>query len=293
VRVLNKGGAGNQSARLIMLTSLTMGAFAANSILNRLAVDSGAADPGSFALIRVASGAVMLCLLVLLSRGQLRVHPRRQFIGGVSLTLYLIGFSLAYRSMDAGVGALVLFGVVQISMFVISALGGAPASLRQVIGSVVAFGGLVWVLWPDTGWSGNLSGAGLMALAGFGWAIYTLAGRAAPDALAGTAANFCVACVLTAVVVFAIGAPFQATPTGIALAVLSGAVTSGLGYAMWYAIVPRLDPAIAAIVQLSVPVLALAAGVLLLGEIVSARMILGSVLVLGGIAIALLRPGRA
>ncbi len=278
--------------RLILLTALTMTAFAANSILNRLAVDSGGIDSGSFALIRVLAGAAMLVALVGLRGRGLPLWSRRRIVGAGSLTVYVVGFSLAYRTLDAGLGALLLFGVVQITMFVLSALRGAPATGRQIAGSAVAFAGLAWVLWPGGDWAGDPRGALFMALAGAGWAFYTLAGRSEPDALAATAANFCVALPLTAVATWLAAGPMQVTAPGLALAVVSGAVTSGIGYALWYTIVPRLDPAIAAIVQLGVPVIAMAAGVVLLGEVASARLMLGTVLVIGGIGFALAAPGR-
>jgi drug/metabolite transporter (DMT)-like permease len=278
--------------RLILLTVLTMTAFAANSLLNRLAVESGGIDPGAFAVIRVAAGALMLVTLASARGHGVPLWSRRRITGAVALTAYMVGFSLAYRTLDAGLGALVLFGVVQIAMFTISAVCGAPASARQTIGSGVAFAGLVWVLWPRGDWAGDAWGALFMVMAGTGWAFYTLAGRREADALAATAANFCVALPMTALAVWAAGAPMQVAPPGVAMALLSGAVTSGLGYALWYAILPRFEPAIAAIVQLSVPVIALAGGVALLGEVVTARLLLGAALVIGGIAYALGAPSR-
>lgn len=278
--------------RFAALITVTMIAFAANSILNRLAVDAAHATPGSFAVIRVLAGAITLVVLARFQGRGLTFWSRQRAIGASALTLYMVGFSLAYVSLDAGLGALLLFGVVQITMFVLSALRGAPATGRQIIGAGVAFCGLAWVLWPGPNATTSLTGAGFMVLAGIGWAYYTLAGRSEPDALAATAANFCLALPLTAVATWAAGGGMQADTTGIGLAILSGAVTSGLGYAMWYAIVPRLDPAVAAILQLSVPVIALAAGVMLLGEGASPRLIAGTIVVLGGIAFALGRPKR-
>ncbi len=275
--------------RLFLLTMVTMFAFAANSILNRVAVDSGSVDAGPFAVIRVLSGAGILLLLVMIQRRTLTIFTLRRLIGAGSLTLYMVGFSMAYRSLDAGLGALLVFGAVQISIFGISALRGQPATRAQVTGSAIAFAGLVWALWPGEGPSADPGGVAAMILAGLGWAIYTLAGREEPDPLAGTAANFCVALPLTAGAVWIAGQGGHVSAPGVGWAVLSGAVTSGLGYALWYALVPRMEPATAAVAMLSVPVIALIAGAFLLGETLDLRLLAGAALVVGGIAHAV-RP---
>lgn len=279
--------------RLFLLTLLTMTAFAANSILNRLAVDSGAMDPASFALLRVLSGAVMLSVLTWARRRTLPLRAPGRLKGALSLVTYMVGFSAAYLTLDAGLGALVLFGVVQISIFGLAAVRGAPPSPRQIFGAGIAFAGLAWVLWPAGAVRVDPVGVLCMVLAGVGWAYYTLAGRSEPDALAGTAANFCVAVPLVALAYAVFPTDSVLTLSGVMLAVLSGAVTSGLGYALWYAVVPRFSPSMAAIVQLLVPVIALAAGVILLGEDASIRLVLGAILVLGGIALAVRRSPRS
>ncbi len=278
--------------RLFLLTALTMCAFAANSILNRLAIDSGAADPAGFAVVRVLTGALILAALVLWKGGQLPLVNRRRVIGAGSLSLYMIGFSLAYMTLDAGLGALILFGVVQITMFGCTALTGTAPTTRQLIGAGIAMTGLAYVLWPSSAVQVDTRGALLMMAAGVGWAAYSLAGRSEPDALSGTAANFVVALPVTALALMTSGSAWQMTGAGYALAALSGAVTSGLGYALWYSVLPKLDPAIAAVVQLSVPVIAIMAGVLLLGEQASLGLLLGTALVLGGIALAVARSSR-
>lgn len=277
--------------RLFLLTCLTMCAFAANSILNRLAIDSGASDPLGFVVIRVLCGAALLSALVLFRGGQLPLMNGRRIIGAGSLTLYMIGFSLAYLTLDAGLGALILFGVVQVTMFAIGAMTGATPTLRQVGGATVALGGLAFVLWPAGDVQVDGLGGALMVAAGIGWAAYSLAGRSEPDALQGTAANFVVALPVTAVVALLVGGTWQMTGFGYFLAALSGGVTSGLGYALWYRVLPQLVPSVAAVVQLSVPVIAIVAGVILLNEVASARVIVGTVLVLGGIALAVQRRG--
>ncbi|AVO38469.1 DMT family transporter [Pukyongiella litopenaei] len=270
--------------RLILLTVLTMCAFASNSLLNRLAVESGHADPGAFALVRTAAGAAMLVALVLIRRRTLILTGKKRLIGAGSLALYMLGFSSAYLTLDAGAGALILFGVVQMSMLAISAARGTVLRVPQLAGAGVALAGLAVVLWPGGGALVDVGGAALMAAAGLGWGIYTLAGRGEPDPLAATAANFCLALPVTALALLVAGAGI--TGAGILLAVLSGAVTSGLGYALWYAVLPRLQPAMAATVQLSVPPLAVIGGVTLLGETVGLRFVIGAALVVGGIALS-------
>ncbi|WP_425043417.1 DMT family transporter [Primorskyibacter sp. S87] len=279
--------------RLFLLVSLTMAAFAANSLLTRVAVESGAADPGAFAVIRVATGAIALVLLVRAKGQTVPLRAKDRMWGAATLSLYMVGFSLAYRTLDAGLGALVLFGVVQISMFAYAASRG-PIGSRRAIGAGTAFAGLSWVLWPTGGAAPDPTGAVLMALAGLGWGGYSLLGRKEPAALAATAANFCIALPITGIVLMFAGQE-MALPTlsGWLLAATSGAITSGLGYALWYSLLPRLSPTVAATVQLSVPIIALVAGAMLLGEIIGPRLIVGAILVVGGIALAVTGQNRS
>ena len=271
--------------RLALLTALTMIAFAANSILTRMAVEGGHIDPSAFALVRVASGAGVLGCLILLRGGGLPLARRNRLPGAFSLTAYMIGFSLAYLTLDAGVGGLVLFGVVQITMFAHGALTGAAPGARQLGGAAVAFAGLAIALWPGAATGSDPTGAALMVIAGLGWAAYTIIGRGATDPLAATAANF-ILC-LPILLVLLVGTGLRWGPTGVALGVLCGGLTSGLGYALWYTVLPHLQGATAAIVQLSVPIIAILAGALLLGEPLGVGLLLSAVLVVGGIAWAI------
>jgi drug/metabolite transporter (DMT)-like permease len=275
--------------RLALLTALTMCAFAANSILTRMAIEGGGIDPAAFALVRVASGALMLGLLAWLRGGGLPLLRRSRVPGALSLALYMIGFSLAYLTLDAGLGALILFGVVQITMFAHGAFRAERPGNRQLGGAAVAFGGLVLALWPgEAAGAANPAGAALMVLAGFGWAAYTIAGRRAADPLAATAANFTLC--LPLLLPLLAWASLDASAQGVALAVICGALTSGLGYALWYSVLPRMGGSTAAIVQLSVPVIALLAGAALLREFPAASVLLAAALVVGGIAWAITAP---
>mgnify|MGYP003646372999 CR=1 FL=1 len=264
-------------------------AFAANSILTRLAISGGHIDPSGFALVRVLSGAVMLWLLVALRGGRLPLLRRNRIGGALSLALYLLGFTLAYRTLDAGLGALILFGVVQIAMFAHGALRATVPTARQLVGAGVAFAGLVVALWPDGEQGADPLGAALMMLAGLGWAAYTLLGRGATDPLASTSANFILCAPFVLLLPVVTGASFA--PLGILIGVVCGAVTSGLGYALWYSVLPRMAGATAAVVQLSVPIIALIAGTLLLGEGIAPATLVATVLVVGGIGLALTARG--
>ena len=277
--------------RLALLICVTMLAFAANSVLTRAAVEGGLMDPQGFALVRVLAGALALVALTAWRAGGVPWPGRRNLPGALSLAVYMIGFSLAYATLDAGLGALILFGVVQITIFLWSAATGVAPTVRQIAGALVAFGGLALVLWPGAGGQADPVGAGLMVAAGAGWAVYTIAGRGAADPLAATALNFLLCLPMVAALVLWQG--MSGSGAGVLLAVLSGAVTSGMGYALWYHIVPRIAQTTSAVVQLSVPVLAILGGALWLGETVTGTVLLSAALVLGGIAWALTgRPQR-
>ena len=269
--------------RLILLTALTMCAFAANSVLTRTAVDGGHLSPAAFALVRVAAGAAMLGILAIWRGSALPLMRLTRLPGAISLTAYMVGFSLAYLTLDAGLGALILFGVTQITMFGHAATTGQPPDGRQMAGAIIAFGGLVLVLWPGEGSVTDPAGAALMVLAGLGWAAYTIAGRGAADPLAATAANFVLCLPMLAVFLLIMGISPEGDAWGIALAVLCGAITSGLGYALWYTVLRQMRGTTAAVVQLSVPVIAIAAGAVLLDEQIEPLVLLAAALVVGGI----------
>lgn len=276
---------------VFLVTVLTMIAFAANSVLNRMALAGGAIDAVSFGTIRLLAGAVTLAVLCVLLRGGLRLGGPGRLTGVLSLLVYIYGFSLAYNALDAGLGALILFGVVQITMFAGGLVAQEAMPARRWIGAALAFGGLVWLLWPGTGMAVSLPHSLLMAAAGVGWGLYSLAGRQAGDPLQSTAANFILAVPLGYVLGRALPGlpePGPAEMHGIYLAILSGVVTSGMGYALWYCVLPRLAAAVAAVAQLSVPIIAMAGGMVFLGELLNWHVALASALVLGGVAVAVL-----
>ena len=271
--------------RLFLLTALTMVAFAANSVLNRWAVGPGHIGAVEFAVIRLIAGAVMLAALILWQRRGLAWPGGRGRLAGVlGLSTYLLGFSLAYRGLDAGTGALVLFGMVQVTMFAGALVGHEPVPRRRWAGATLALGGLVLIAAPG-GTGLDFGPLALMAGAGVGWGVYSLAGRGASDPLAATGWNFLLS--VPVVVPLGVMAGLQTPdPIGVGLAVLSGAVTSGLGYALWYALLPRLGATRAAVAQLTVPVIAALGGAILLAEVPGPRFWLAAGLVLGGVALA-------
>lgn len=275
--------------RLFLLTALTMIAFAANSVLNRLALSDTAMGPASFAAIRLASGAVMLMVLSVALQGGFRFGGRHRLAGTLSLALYVLGFSFAYVSLPAGVGALILFGGVQVTMFAGAVVLREPLPAARWLGAVVAFAGLLWLLWPGGASAPPLLASLLMGAAALGWGIYSLIGRSVENPLRSSAANFALALPI-GLLVLALR-PDTLSSSGAGLAVISGAITSGLGYALWYTVMPQLGAARAAVAQLTVPVIALSGGMVFLGEALSLRFAVASVFVLGGVALSLLPAG--
>ncbi|MFG5380898.1 DMT family transporter [Yoonia sp. R2-816] len=274
--------------QLFLLVALTMTAFAANSILNRIGVAEFGMDPIDFAAIRVVAGAAMLWLLILIrSAPRPAIWVPKRWAGAIMLAIYMVGFSWAYISLGAGLGALILFGVLQVVVFGWAVIEGQTVPLMRWIGAGIALIGLCVLLWPGGQATVPFAGAMSMAAAGVGWAAYTLLGRAESDALGATAGNFLLCVPLTGLaMVVAGGGPMSVM--GVLTAVVAGAVTSGLGYALWYRVLPSLPTTVAGIAQLSVPVIAVAAGAVLLAEPLTLRLLSAGALVLGGIALSLL-----
>lgn len=268
--------------RLAGLTLLAMLAFAGNSLLCRIALKETVIDPVSFTTIRLVSGALMLSVLLAARR------PARSgqgnWISAVALLGYALCFSLAYRSLPAATGALILFGMVQATMLSYGRWQGERLSTVQLFGLGLACAGIIVLLLPGLA-APPLSGSLLMAGAGLSWGIYSLRGRQGGDPTAVTAGNFRLATVLALALSLACLHWLSLDQRGCWLAVASGALTSGLGYAIWYYALPGLKANSAATVQLSVPLLAAAGGVVFLGETLTLRLLLASVAVLGGIGL--------
>jgi drug/metabolite transporter (DMT)-like permease len=270
--------------RLFLVTALAMTAFAANSVLARLAMATGEAGPWSFTLIRLVSGAVVLALIV---------SPRRairsgSWASGAALLLYATAFSLAYLTLATGTGALILFAIVQITMIGWGLLQGERLAAARWAGLALALGGLVWLLLPGLE-APPLFGALLMGAAGIGWGIYSLRGRGASQPTVLTAGNFARASVLAIVIAGpALLLSGEASPSieGVVYALASGAITSALGYAIWYAALRDLSASLAAIAQLTVPAIAAIGGMVFLSEPLTLRFVIATGLILGGVALA-------
>ncbi|MBA6130510.1 MULTISPECIES: DMT family transporter [Pseudomonas] len=284
--------AGHKARAWLWPALFSLVAFAANSVFCRLALKNGAIDPASFTVVRLASGAVFLLLLIRLRRPAQRMGGTWR--AGLALCLYAFLFSAAYLQLSAGAGALLLFGAVQITMFGFAWCKGERISARGLLGMLIAFAGLLVLLLPGAS-APPFSSALLMVISGIAWGAYTLLGRGSPRPLADTAGNF--ARSLPWLVVLAplllLGAGPHLSAGGLLFALGSGVLASGAGYAVWYGVVRQVSAQQAATLQLSVPVLAGLGGVALIGEPLSLRLLLASVVVLGGIALALVPRRQA
>lgn len=275
-------------ARTTALTGLAMIAFAGNSLLCRYALKHTAIDPGSFTLIRLLAGAGMLWLIVRLrapARGGAGDWP-----SAIALFLYAAGFSFAYASLSAAAGALLLFGAVQVTMVGHGLWRRERLRAWQVAGFVLAFAGLVGLLLPGLS-APPLQGALLMLGAGIAWGVYSLRGKGAGEATRVTAGNFARALAIALVLLPWMLQHQSLDGAGIWSAVASGALASGVGYAIWYAALPSLAATTASAVQLSVPILSAVGGVALLGEPLTTRLVIAAIAVLGGLALVIVRGG--
>lgn len=272
--------------RLLLLTALAMLAFAANSLLCRLALAGSAIDPASFTGIRLVAGALTLWLIVYLRERRLR--PGGSWISAAALFAYAAAFSFAYISLPAGIGALLLFGSVQSSMIAVGLARGERLDQKQAAGFLLALGGLVVLVRPGLAAPPAL-GSLLMLVAGVAWGLYSLRGRGAGDPTVATAGNFLRAVPMTLALSLVFISHTHVERAGIAYALVSGAITSGIGYVIWYTALKGLSVTRAAVVQLSVPVIAAAGGILLLGESFSARLVIAAAAILGGIALVVVK----
>lgn len=281
---------------LFILAALT--ALAANSVLARLALGDNAIDAGSFTLIRLFSGALFLSLIFLpklLNQTASTVISRNHYRQAWWLFLYAVLFSYAYIELNTGLGALLLFAAVQLGMMFISFFQGQRYRLHEWLGIGLAFAGLLYMLMPQIQAPESLIAALLMLAAGVSWAFYTLAGRSSKDPYLDTTINFILTlpwCIGLLAVIFVTPYSFHITSTGAVLAAISGAITSGLGYVVWYSVVSKIKVTTAAVGQLSVPLLAALGGILFADELISLRFLTAALLILGGILIVVW-PKRA
>ncbi|WP_417778941.1 DMT family transporter [Stutzerimonas xanthomarina] len=270
--------------RTLLLTALAMFAFAGNSLLCRAALRDSQIDPASFTALRLFAGALVLWLLVCL-----RKRPSSSLAswrGAFALFTYAVSFSYAYLNLDAGAGALLLFGAVQLSMIAWGILKGERLHWRQSVGMLLAGAGLVALLLPGTS-TPPLSASLLMVLAGVAWGTYSLLGKGTADSLVATAGNFIRTLPIVILLCLLALNNLEWDSAGVVFALLSGGLTSGIGYAIWYAALPGLGAIQAASVQLSVPLITALAGSLLLGEPLTGKLLIAGLAILGGIALVL------
>ena len=266
-------------------------AFAGNSIICRLALRDGAIDPATFTSVRLLAGAITLLLVFAITRRDTSLRSQGSWLSALVLFLYAIAFSYAYITLSAGAGALILFAFVQATMIALALWSGDRPGTTEWLGWLLAFAGVIWLVLPGVE-APPAGGALLMALSGIAWGVYSIRGRKESDALGSTTSNFLLSVVFVMALALATFAEAQISLRGVALAVVSGALTSGIGYVIWYAALDYLSAMQAALVQLSVPAIAALGGVLLLAEPVSMRLLVSSALVLGGISMALIHKWK-
>jgi drug/metabolite transporter (DMT)-like permease len=274
---------------VFLATVVTMIAFAGNALIGRAALRDTAIDAMSYTSIRLAAGAIVLVAIARVARRGREHGPARlggTWISALALFAYAILFSFAYRGMAAGSGALVLFAAVQATMIGWGLVQGERFRPIQIAGLAIAGAGLVWLVAPGLD-APPLGAASAMAASGVAWGVYSLRGRGAGDPVAASAGNFARALPFAGLGSLVAATSATLDPAGVALAVASGAITSGIGYAIWYTVVPRLAATTAATVQLTVPAIASGMAVVFLGEALTLRLVLASIAILGGIAVVI------
>ncbi|RZQ57070.1 EamA family transporter [Pseudidiomarina tainanensis] len=276
-----------------MLFLVALLAFAGNSIIARYALLDNSIDPASFIWLRIVSGALALWLLVAIlgraSSVKALQTSKGNWWGALTLSIYAIAFSFAYVVLETGFGALVLFAAVQLSMFGINLVQGASVCVREWLGSAIAFAGLAYLVAPSLQLPESWLSVVLMIIAGTAWGFYSIHGRGSATPLIDTTYNFSRAIVVVTFALMWFLPDLQVTSKGVGLALLSGAVTSGLGYAVWYLVLPRLHVSTAAIGQLSVPLIATVGGIIVADETITSRLSIAALLIIGGILINVLK----
>jgi drug/metabolite transporter (DMT)-like permease len=270
-------------ARTALATVFALVAFAANSILCRMALRTASIDPASFTSIRFLAGAITLCLILLLGAKPLSL--RRHWVSALVLNGYAVGFSFSYTNLTAGTGALLLFGAAQIIMIGAGFLAGERINRMIALGWLVAVAGILILTAPSVS-SPPLLASAEMLIAGIFWGWFSLRGRGSKDPITENAAIFVCSVPIAFAVNLAHFVPIETTTRGIVLAALSGSIASGLGYAAWYTALPKLKAITAANLQLAVPALAALGGALLFSEAITLRLLLSAAMVLGGVAVA-------
>ena len=272
-------------------TLLALISFAGNSIICRIALKEAAIEPALFTSIRLISGTIVLMLVVAMTRKSKKTKSKGSWFSAAMLFMYAAAFSYAYVSLETGTGALILFGVVQITMITYSLISGNKMSTIEWLGIVLALCGFLYLMLPGAK-APSLYGFILMTISGIGWGMYSIKGKTTKNPLQDTAYNFLRTIPFLLLLLYFVFQESYYTKTGVILALLSGIITSGLGYVIWYAALKGLTTIQASVVQLFVPVLAGLGGLILVNENVSLRVIVASVLILGGISLMIVKKNQ-
>jgi len=273
--------------QISLLTAFALIAFAANSVLCRLALGSGTIDAASFTGIRLFSGAIALFIILSIKSSNKDLSSKGSWAASFALFLYAITFSYAYLLVDTGTGALILFGSVQISMILMSLISGTRLHLSEWSGVIIAFSGFVYLIVPSIT-TPSINGFILMTISGISWGVYTLMGRSSKNPLMDTTFNFLRTIPLVVLLALYAMQNIHFSSEGVILALLSGGITSGVGYTVWYIVLRDLSSTQAAVIQLSVPVIAAIGGVVFVAEVITSRLIISTAVVLSGILMVLL-----
>jgi drug/metabolite transporter (DMT)-like permease len=278
--------------KIPLFTAFALIAFAANSVLNRLALGSNTIDAGSYITLRLVSGAFTLWLINAMSKRNFGWILRGSVLSAFYLFLYGVCFSFAYRSLTSGTGAFILFGTVQMTMLTVLLKSGEKPRILEWLSLLIALSGLAYIVFPGLAAPDPL-GAFLMIVAGMAWAFYTLRGKGVKDPLETTATNFIFSAPMILCIYFLNLSKTHISTEGVIYAVASGAIASGVGYVIWYAALRGLTTTQAALLQLSVPVIAALGGIIFLSETLTTRLIIGGILIIGGVTLALVsKPKR-
>ena len=272
--------------KIVFLTSLALFAFAANSVLCRLALGSGAMDAASFTVIRLITGVIVLVVIATTQYKSDLIQTRGSWDASLMLFLYAVTFSYAYILLDTGTGALILFGSVQITMILLSLISGTRLQRTEWAGILVAFSGFIYLVLPGVS-APSLSGFLLMTTAGIAWGLYTLKGRRSTNPLMDTTFNFARTIPFVIILLLLTFQNAEISLEGVVLASLSGGLASGVGYTIWYSALKGLSSIQAAVVQLSVPIIAALGGVMIMSESITFRLLLSTSLILGGIILVI------
>jgi drug/metabolite transporter (DMT)-like permease len=264
-------------------------AFSGNALLTRAALASYNMDPELVLLLRVSAGAITLLLICYVRKYSLKIFSNLHLKTAAALSLYLVGFSYAFTGLETGIGVLIQFGVVQLVMFASSFLSDQKVPKNKTIGAIIAFTGLIYLLWPSGDFTLNFESSVLMAIAGMAWGIYSVLGKKAESAIAATTASFLISTPICLIFVLLLpnNPDFSWSNKGALLAIASGSITSGIGYALWYYVLPKIPSTNAAVSQLSVPLIAAAGGMIFMQELITLKFVISCVLVLGGIALTI------